>query len=461
LVATFNQRQRDIIEDQLERLRKDDPSCEDFFNDHPEEPFAIKNLENVQGDERDVIFISVGFGRDKDKKISMNFGPLNAGGGERRLNVLITRARERCEVFANLTADDIDLARTQSIGVRAFKRFLKYAATGILDVPEGTGAEADSPFEQAVAEALLEAGYRVEEQVGTGGYRIDIAIVDEHQPGRYLLGIECDGATYHSAQSARDRDRLRQEVLESMGWTIHRIWSTDWFRNPLRELQRVKESIEAARAKIAVHAFSMSRPEPHHELTHPESLVHRMNVTGGGRPSIPKYMVAQPRFRIGNENLHQITLDMLLVEIVRIIDVESPIHVEELLQRITGRVFKGVRDKVNLAIHEGISRNKLVREGEFLLSSAATPLSVRDRSTLSGTSRRIEYVYDKELALAVKLIAQHTSDITKSELARETLRLIGYSRITDDMIERVNNVIRAMQQQNDLIMHGNFVHVPK
>ena len=168
----------------------------------------MKNLENVQGDERDVILVSVGYGRIEGGYMPMNFGPLNQDGGERRLNVLITRARQRLEVYANFMADDLDLARTSARGVAALKTFLQYAETGILDVPKASGQDADSPFEEAVADELRARGHTLDHQVGSAGFFIDLAVVDPRRPGRYLLGIECDGATYHSARSARDRDRL-------------------------------------------------------------------------------------------------------------------------------------------------------------------------------------------------------------------------------------------------------------
>ena len=248
-VATFSVSQREAIVDKLEALRRENPDCEHFFKEHPGEPFFIKNLENVQGDERDVIFISVGYGRDADGKVTMNFGPLTKSGGERRLNVLISRAKLRCEVFTNLSADDIDLSRTSSIGVQAFKVFLDYAKSGKLHEAIHEGArEPDSPFEIEVRQALVEKGYNVKMQVGQAGYFIDLAIVDPDKPGRYLLGIECDGASYHSALAARDRDRLRQQILENLGWHVHRIWSTDWFRNPNREIELLIQHIQSLTA---------------------------------------------------------------------------------------------------------------------------------------------------------------------------------------------------------------------
>ncbi|HUG13439.1 MAG TPA: DUF4011 domain-containing protein, partial [Thermomicrobiales bacterium] len=234
--AAFSAAQTAAVLAEVERLRRLDPSHEEFFAAHPHEPFFVKNLENVQGDERDVILISVGYGRAADGQLTMSFGPLNNEGGERRLNVLITRARLRCEVFTNITADDIDLNRTAARGVVALKRYLHYAQTGVMDMQPASSRKADSPFEEAVHQALTASGYQVERQVGTAGFFVDLAVMDPRRPGRYALAIECDGSSYHSARSARDRDRLRQQVLEGLGWRFHRVWSTDWFRNPEREL---------------------------------------------------------------------------------------------------------------------------------------------------------------------------------------------------------------------------------
>ena len=245
-VAAFSQSQARAIEDRLEMLRYHDDSGENFFAAHPEEPFFVKNLENVQGDERDVIFISIGYGRDATGQVSMNFGPLNNQGGERRLNVLITRAKHQCHVFANLRADDIDLSKTRSIGVRTLKTFLAYAETGTMpvDVPHESDFSVDSPFQREVARRLESMGYEVHQEVASGGKFIDIGIIDPQRPGRYIIGIECDGASYHSSRSARDRDRLREEVLEGLGWKLHHVWSTDWFKNPDREVKRTVEAIE-------------------------------------------------------------------------------------------------------------------------------------------------------------------------------------------------------------------------
>ncbi len=260
-VGTFSVAQRDAILDEVELRRRGRPDIEAFFIEGGAEPFFVKNLETIQGDERDVIFLSIGYGPDATGYMAMNFGPLSSDGGQRRLNVLISRSRERMDVFSSITADSIDLARTQAEGVGVLKTFLRYAQTGILGTSIPTDREPDSDFEEEVGRALAMLGHDVVHQIGTAGFFIDLAIVDPSNPGRYLLGIECDGATYHSSRSARDRDRLRQTVLESRGWQIHRVWSTDWFKDPDAELRKIQVSVQDALATGAIPAAgSPTRP---------------------------------------------------------------------------------------------------------------------------------------------------------------------------------------------------------
>ncbi|MBL8766474.1 MAG: hypothetical protein JNL94_03860, partial [Planctomycetes bacterium] len=251
-VVTFSQAQQTLIEDLLDRELRTRPNLERFFTDAVPEPTFVKNLENVQGDERDVILFSVCYGPDEHGKVAMNFGPLNREGGERRLNVAITRARRQVVVFTCLHPDQIDLARTRAVGVKHLKTFLDYARRGPLAIAEATtlprGDACESPFERHVLAALVAKGHEVDAQVGCSGYRIDLAIKDPAHPGRYVLGIECDGAFYHRAATARDRDRLRADVLRRLGWTLHRVWSTDWYADPAKELARIEHALAAALA---------------------------------------------------------------------------------------------------------------------------------------------------------------------------------------------------------------------
>ena len=248
-VATFNVNQKSLIEDEINELLKTEKDCMDFFDDKKTEPFFVKNLESVQGDERDVIFISMGTFKNQNGVLDMrSFGPINRDGGERRLNVLITRARYKLEIFSAIRYGDFKDEKLKTEGVKLLKQYLEYAERGEVALFADTKTELDdkfdSPFEEAVCRGLRKAGYTVKTQVGCSGYRIDMAIRDEKNPGEFLLGIECDGRTYHSSATARDRDRLREEVLRKLEWKIYRIWSTDWFKNPQRELDRLIKYIE-------------------------------------------------------------------------------------------------------------------------------------------------------------------------------------------------------------------------
>jgi very-short-patch-repair endonuclease len=251
-IVAFSLSQRRAIEMQIDKLKLENPHLYPLFSYNREEEVFIKNLETVQGDERDVIFFSVGYGKDETGNMSMNFGPLNRQGGERRLNVAVTRARKSVKLVSSIQPEDIDLSRTQSDGARLLRSYLKTAKYGPSSVFEDEtydpNAEFGSAFEESVYEALTKKGIQLRKQVGVSNYRIDFGVVDSENPGRYLLGIECDGATYHSTPTARDRDRLRQELLEEkFGWRIHRIWSLDWVNNPIREIKKVLSAIEKSK----------------------------------------------------------------------------------------------------------------------------------------------------------------------------------------------------------------------
>jgi very-short-patch-repair endonuclease len=206
----------------------------------------VKNLENVQGDERDIILISTVYGRTAEGIFHQNFGPINKAYGHRRLNVLFTRAKRKLALFTSLDHTQI-VAEGKQRGVRVLKEFLEYAASGTFQVGRPQGEEPDSDFERWFLERLKNAGYEAHPQVGVAQYRIDIGIVHPDRAGNYILGVECDGATYHSSKAARDRDRIRQDVLEGLKWQIHRVWSTDWYRDPEREFARLVQRIEGLR----------------------------------------------------------------------------------------------------------------------------------------------------------------------------------------------------------------------
>ena len=246
-IGTFNEKQQQAILEEVEQQLNECPEMQEFFRDTQDGHFFVKNIETIQGDERDVIFVSIGFGFDESGRLNLNFGALNHDGGERRLNVLMTRARELCLIFSNFKAKDLKLKTDAPFGMRALKTFLDFAETKNLQTIEDSTENIIPTFEDSVYETLLNQGYDIQKQVGCAGYKIDLAVVDPNSPNSYLLGIECDGTKYYSSHVARERNRLCQQVLEGLGWNIYRVWSTDWYRNHEESECRLLESIKQAK----------------------------------------------------------------------------------------------------------------------------------------------------------------------------------------------------------------------
>ena len=449
-VATFSVSQRRAIQDELEVLRRLNPDTEDFFHAHASEPFFVKNLENVQGDERDVIMISVGYARNAQGYMAMRFGPLGADGGERRLNVLISRAKRRCEVFSSITDDDIDLARAKGKGVIAFKLFLQYARTGRLSVARASEKEMESVFEEQVANALQAKGYQVHPQVGIAGFFIDLAIADPDRPGRYLIGIECDGASYHSARSARDRDRLRQAVLEDHGWIIHRIWSTDWFQRPQEQLDRTVAAIEAAKAELDARLESglqKQRAVPVEIVT-----VDRGDVVEIGLSDVNEndsndlvYREATPS-RTGPYELHETPVSVMADLVEQVVKVESPVHIDEVIVRLrTAWGLQRAGARIEAAVEQGadlaLKRGRVAREGGFL-SIAGLATLPRDRgNTISQSLRKLEMISPHEIAAGVVGVVTANFGATDDEVALTVARMLGFKATSAPLRKQIGSVV--------------------
>jgi very-short-patch-repair endonuclease len=246
-LVAVNTDQRDLIQEELRRLCTSDQLVDSYRQkvETKGEPLFVKNLENVQGDERDYIFISLTYGREPGATaMKQRFGPINGKQGHRRLNVLFSRARMRIGLFASFGSADVKPSETSAEGVHVLKRYLEYAESRGRAVVETVGSEPDSDFEVEVAARLRARGYRIDAQVGVSGYKIDLGIRHPDHPEHFLAGVECDGARYHSSKSARDRDRLREEVLRGLGWEILRVWSTDWFDNPDLETEKLTKGLQ-------------------------------------------------------------------------------------------------------------------------------------------------------------------------------------------------------------------------
>jgi len=461
-VAAFSIRQQQAILDELELLRREHADTEPFFHSHADEPFFVKNLESVQGDERDVIFISVGYGRDANGYLTMGFGPLSHDGGERRLNVLISRAKKRCEVFTSITADDIDLARVTGRGVRALKTFLTYAQTGRLDVASPTGGEEQSPFEEAVRHAVESLGCRVDPQVGVAGFFIDLAVVDSEREGRYLLGIECDGAAYHSSRSARDRDRLRQAVLEDHGWVIHRIWSTDWFQRPIEQLRKVGEAIERAKRKQPSDALPANSANG--QTAPPDTIQREIapRFSEAGLQAMAK-PYREANFPVTRKSApDELSIEEMSGILMRIVREESPVHEDEVLVRVRdlwgfGRAGGRIQDAVAKAIRRLVTDRRCRREKGFL-SIEGAPVVVRSRENVSSASlRKPEMLPPSEIHAAILALLDLHHGATAEEIPVAVARIFGFKATSGALRETILSQLAALQKSGVVEMKNGLL----
>ena len=466
-VVAFSTRQRDAILNEVENLRRETPEAEMYFQKHEDrEPVFIKNLETVQGDERDVIYISVGYGKNKDGKMGMSFGPVNSEGGERRLNVLFTRSRMRVEIFANFTYADIDLSRTSKVGPRILKSYLRYAQEGLMDIPEVSGKAPDSPFEEAVMEALRESGLEVRCQVGSGGYFVDIAVNDPESEGRYLLGIECDGAAYHSSQSARDRDRIRQSVLESLGWKIHRVWSTDWFRDSASEMRKILEAVEKAKLDKAQLPAPKPVPVPEPEEEEFEEVVpDGVEETFEDSKERPVYTLAELDISLPeDQEFHDIHHQTLASWIVRVVDCEGPVHVDEVLKRIResleiSRTTQKIKTYFQKTLETCLKMERVEYMGEFL-TIPGRDFFLRNRSEVPTKYRKADLVPDQEYQLAILEVIRTAFEIQKDEIPGHVVDLLGVPSATRPYVERVHLNLQSLEEQNQVTAEGEQYSIP-
>ena len=450
-VVAFSKAQADMITEVLELDRRKDKELDQFLKEGKAEDVFVKNIENVQGDERDVIFISVGYGPTEanGRLTSMRFGPVNLEGGERRLNVLFSRARVRCAVFASFDPGDIDLNRVKQVGPGVLKRFLEFAKTGQIEAKTPTGLMAESAFEEDVAQTIKSLGYQADPQVGTAGFRIDIGVRHPDRPGQYFIAVECDGASYHSALWARERDRLRQDTLENLGWQFHRIWSTDWYQNREQEISRLKETLKntsrSSSAGIAVTGSNSKSKIPaavpgnpqQPEVINLEHLV--MKAPTYIRADLQVDTTLQP---------HEVSAMALKRVVIQIVKIEGPIHREEIARRVASafgfnragkRIIEVTENAIDSATRQGLW---LKRTGNFISTSEQLENPpVRDRSAETGTSSKAEYLPPTEILAAAEQILNESGEMPVEDLVKAIARLLGYKRVAWEVSNTIQNVL--------------------
>ena len=433
-IGTFNIQQQQAIQEEVESLLHARPEMEEILKRNPREPLFVKNLETIQGDERDTILISIGFGRDEAGKLSLNFGPVNRDGGERRLNVLISRAREKCVVYSNFRANELVLDGSNSKGLFALKSFLDFAETRRLPVMPDIDDEQPSAFENAVAEALCASGYEVKQRAGCAGFRVDVAVVDREQPGRYMLAVECDGPKYYTSTEARDRDRLRQQVLENLGWRVHRVWSTDWYRNREETLARLLDA--AAEPPAPAPGVILSPAEGEGPVAIVDDFIPPADT-------IEPYESCRTLRIPTIGELHLVPTDMLAVAVEDVVAIEGPVHIDEVVRRIRTiwglqRAGNRIREAIERGVATAVRRGVIDRHGDFLQIPNA---AVRPRRRNGDPPPRIDLISDAELAEAIRHVLRVQFSTPREELIDAAARRLGILATTAPAAARIAAVL--------------------
>ncbi|MBC9987939.1 DUF4011 domain-containing protein [Haloferax sp. AS1] len=447
-IVAFSSKQAQAIRDTIEEVRDQNPELDAFVaEDDALEGFFVKPLENVQGDERDVLIFSIGYGPDEAGKISMNFGPLNQTGGARRLNVAITRAKEYIQVVSSLQPGDIDLQRTDKGGVEDFKHYLEYAKHGenalTRSDSESQFLQFDSEFEEAVYTALEKRGLDVSTQVQSSGYSIDLAIRHPEKPGKYVLGIECDGAAYHSSKTARDRDRTRQAVLEDLGWNIHRIWSPDWASNKSREI----DTIESKVADLVEGNITADGGTAVGEIQKIEVDIIPEDERGGIQDHITEWQEPQVATR-GDKSLNEVPNEHIGNGLVSVVDKFGPEPREKIFRTTISRwnisrLGKNIRKRL-IGFLGSLSRENSVYTQDGFVWPGERPGSIEVRTNSETASRSADEIPLEELAKAGYLILKAGNRMTREDLVLEIARLYNYQRTGSNIKNRINDAVDVL-----------------
>ena len=460
-VATFSTKQQELIRREVDLLLRDNPDVESLMRPENGEHFFVKNLETVQGDERDTMLISIGYGFDENHRLSRNFGPLNQTGGERRLNVLITRARERCVVFANFRGYDLAVESDTPDGVAALSAFLTYAETrnaAPLSAGEDISPDVADLFPETVARMLEDNGYTVARNVGCAGFRIDLAVLHPETEGVYMAGILCDGPFYWSAADARDRDRLRGQVLEGLGWNLIRIWSPEWFQHPASCTKVLLDFLVDAAKKEplklsvepeipVVEAVEEIEEEPAEEVP--------LSTVLSSACFVPYVCCDSCVLQSYNQfaSVHDSVLQTGIVEIVR---AEGPISESLLIARIkelgsVPRMTAAIKERIANLAEASVAEGTLTRDADKFYSLSGGELTARKREGKWSISD----VSLDEIALAARIVLEKQFATPMSDLIKQTAASLGF-KATAQVKQRIEAGIAAASTSG-LIVEENGV----
>jgi len=458
-IIAFSMAQENAIREEFQIAGR---PIEESIDVNNEEVF-VKNLETVQGDERDIIILSVGYGKDSGGKFSYNFGPLNKEGGYKRLNVSITRSRFKTVVVSSILPDELDADKINVEGVKYLKDYLDFAKnkdfTKFLQKSEGI--QFDSSFEEVVYEELKKEGFNVSCQIGCSGYRIDLAIKHPKKPGEYILGVECDGSQYHSSRFARDRDKIRQIVLENLGWNIIRIWSDDWLNNKEYEIEKIKDKV-----KDILKSKSISESKQNNCLSKIDEKEDFKEIELKDKYKEYKIVeLSKSNINLEFDNYGSLNnysaVSVIKKKILQVLEIESPIEKELLYKRVLSSMGIQKLGRRIENLFEEILRELKKENGINIYQNTISlePVNILSKVKISKESDRPFILIPKEeLGGAIIDILKNSFSITKEAITADIARGIYSNNRTGNKIrnkieEAINYLIKnkLIDEENDKI----------
>ena len=449
-IVAFSERQQAEIESAVNRFRMQHLEYESFFDEAKEEPFFVKNLENVQGDERDTIFFSICYAKNAQGRMYQRFGPLSAAGGERRLNVAITRAKYNVKLIGSIEPSDIIVKEDTGAGVRLLQEYIRCAMQSSAHIPEGTDQiQTGEAFADDVAAYIAELGYQLRRDIGQSDCKIDIGIVNPANEAEYIAGIECDGSHYDSTRTAYDRDVLRKSVMKGMGWKLHHVWALSWFMKPEEEKARLQAFLEEAMAAAAADTEDMPEAtETEAVKTEDDYMTETETSEEVVRLQFTPYRQADPlaaRFPAGCS-----PEEKLCARIALVLSEEQPIHKKELLRRMCPafgeeRVTQTVKTAIDHCLTQKM-QGEVERKGDFLYLTGTT--SFIPRGPAEGAEpREIDLIAPEEICAGMETVLCFSYGLGKEDLLRETARQFGYAQLGQKIRGRLEEAFDILQEQ--------------
>lgn len=466
-VVTFNTNQQSLIEDLLNDLFSKHPELENVAMGL-EDPIFVKNLENVQGDERDVILFSIGYGPDKEGKIALNFGPLNRDGGCRRLNVAVSRARYEMKVFSTLKSEQIDLNRSSADGVADLKAFLEYAEKGrdYLAYNVATESKDADGLVDSIAKELSARGYAVRTNIGCSGYKIDLGVVDSKNPDKYLMGILCDGYHFHSSRTANDRLVSQSSVLKMLGWRLHRVWSMDWWENPGKTIDSIVSAIEEA--KMPAPPKPIVKPEPTPLKSSPATPIEKKeeavadadaddHVEPYTESKLKEENLSPDDFASGLFNLK------ILDKIAKVIESEAPVSKSLLCKRVVNsfgitRMGPRITAHIDRLLRQANHRTSGSADAIFYWTQDQNPENYDKYRPDSG--RDALDIAPEEIAVAICRILEEQVSIPTENLKKEVAQRMGFARLSENVNHSVSRGIDYALSKNRIVIQDDRVKLP-